>query len=309
MPYSEYRTIEDSDEAFWDGYWANFDKIPHWLQDHPALQQRGIHLGHMVKPHVLFRTDNPEPERSFVVKLIHSKSNEPNICRYLHRDPKAANYILPYEFIEDDKCFMISPFMHEVFDLVRQTWPWSKVLQCYDRCLRCLVHLHQRRVAHLDVAVDNVMFARKNQVLMGQQMFAGHPYFIDFEYSRQLPLGPGRQPRMELPPSIMPKPGDATHMDPYSWDVYCTWGLFLQINGMTSFDNNRVPPRIVSRYLDWIKGPDRCSCPAACHCRPSARRALHVLYLVRLVVHVAELGQKASTYLSQLWRGRQLLNR
>ena len=52
-------------------------------------------------------------------------------------------------------------------------------------------------------------------------------YIIDFHTSRQLALGPGRQPPIVLPPSQEEKPPGVTTLDPYSFDMYCT-GKLLQ---------------------------------------------------------------------------------
>ena len=62
---------------------------------------------------------------------------------------------------------------------------------------------------------------------------AGKVYIVDFGQSRQLALGPGRQPPIVLPPSQTQKPGDVTALDPYSFDVYCAGRLMercLKVN-------------------------------------------------------------------------------
>ena len=46
-------------------------------------------------------------------------------------------------------------------------------------------------------------------------------YFIDFGSSLQLPLGPGYQHAITLPPSQYALTYGITRFDPYSWDVYC----------------------------------------------------------------------------------------
>ena len=80
-----------------------------------------------------------------------------------------------------------------------------------------MVYLHSQHIAHLDICLDNFVYDYKGDIIP-----PGYPYFIDFETSQEYPLGPGQQPAIELPPSQYWKPGELTHLDPYSWDMYCT---------------------------------------------------------------------------------------
>lgn len=89
------------------------------------------------------------------------------------------------------------------------------------------MYLHNQHIAHLDIALDNFVCNFKRDA-NGRIIRPGYPYLVDFETSQELPLGPGRQSAVELPPSQYPKPGGLTHMDPYSWDIYCV-GYFLKV--------------------------------------------------------------------------------
>ena len=82
------------------------------------------------------------------------------------------------------------------------------------------MYLHDQHIAHLDICVDNFVYDYKTGA-NGRMIRPGFPYLIDFETSQELLRGPGQQTAIELPPSQCPKPGELTHLDPYSWDMYC----------------------------------------------------------------------------------------
>ena len=138
-------------------------------------------------------------------------------------------------------------------------------------------------------------------------------YFIDFHTSRQLALGPGRQPPILLPPSQEEKPSGVTTLDPYSFDVYCagklmqfllkvspkydcyrTGSLIPGETETTQFTFLEEPdyPRIPRRYAQWLVGEER-GCTSLCRCRPTARRARQVLTVLRWLVYTSEfIGRK-----------------
>ena len=82
------------------------------------------------------------------------------------------------------------------------------------------MYLHDQHIAHLDLCLDNFVYDYKTDA-NGCKILPGYPYLIDLETSQEFPQGPGRQPAIELPPSQYPKPGQLTHLDPYSWDIHC----------------------------------------------------------------------------------------
>ena len=56
----------------------------------------------------------------------------------------------------------------------------------------------------------------------------GRLYLIDYGCSRQLALGPGKQPAVELPDTVWPRPREGiTHFDPYAWDMFRLGDTFL----------------------------------------------------------------------------------
>lgn len=64
------------------------------------------------------------------------------------------------------------------------------------------------------------------------QTKAGRVYIIDFDRSRQLEFGPGRQSPIELPSTQYKHPLQMTSFDPYSWDVYCMGKLFARLTNV-----------------------------------------------------------------------------
>ena len=69
------------------------------------------------------------------------------------------------------------------------------------------------------------MFYRRHEGIQEGQVF-----IIDFEYSRVLDYGPGRQAAVELPYTQWARPREGiTHLDPYAWDVFCLGVAFNDI--------------------------------------------------------------------------------
>ena len=160
------------------------------------------------------------------------------------------------------------------------------------------MYLHSRNIAHLDICLDNFVYDYKTDT-NGCRIPPGSPYFIDFETSQELPLGPGRQPAIELPPSQYPKPGGLTRLDPYSWDMYCVGilsnsvfqvcyhSLLVDLVALTLIQRvhklKSSRSRVAGWYVRWLMGDER-GCAGVCHCRPRARQARRVLVVVRWVV-------------------------
>ena len=71
-----------------------------------------------------------------------------------------------------------------------------------------------------DICSGNVRSASQYHAATDARLVAGKVYLIDFGQSRQLALGPGRQPPIVLPSSQVKKPAGVTTFDPYSFDVY-----------------------------------------------------------------------------------------
>ena len=80
-----------------------------------------------------------------------------------------------------------------------------------------------------DICVANVVVAFPEHAITDSRLVEGKVYIIDFHTSQQLPLGPGRQPPIVLPPSQEKKPLGVTTLDPYSFDVYCAGRLMQDL--------------------------------------------------------------------------------
>ena len=80
-----------------------------------------------------------------------------------------------------------------------------------------------------DLCFGNVVAAVDETEEEHPRTKAGRVYIIDFDRSRQLELGPGRQPAVALPSTQFKPPLQMKAFDPYSWDVYCMGKLFEQL--------------------------------------------------------------------------------
>ena len=74
-------------------------------------------------------------------------------------------------------------------------------------------------------------------------------YIIDFDRSRKLQLKPGVQGAIALPETVCRPPPGITHLDPYSWDMYCAGHLLLQFLEVRSF-NVSLSCKIVMNTTD-----------------------------------------------------------
>lgn len=93
--------------------------------------------------------------------------------------------------------------------------------------------------------MDNLLAANRHHAAQYTAATADRMYIIDFDSSRQFTLGPGVQRAITLPETQIRKPNGLKHLDPYSWDVYCTGRTFEAIT--------RVCPVCIYlyRYL-WV---------------------------------------------------------
>ena len=78
-----------------------------------------------------------------------------------------------------------------------------------------------------DLCHPNVLAAAVGDEVRDSRLTAGRVYIIDFDRSRQLELKPGAQGAVALPPTVCRPPPGITHLDPYSWDMYCVGTLLL----------------------------------------------------------------------------------
>ncbi|KAH9927934.1 uncharacterized protein BXZ73DRAFT_48537 [Epithele typhae] len=290
----------ETEEDWGDKYGIN---PPKWLNEHPAIVRRGVVVDQLLRHFHVYQTAwFVDP--GIIVKIPRPDTHEISFYRELQKDPESRNYIMPCEIVDDEKHpLMIFPIVSVIYAQQHAfRWPWSRVLKYYDDMLQTVTFLHHRRIAHMDIAMDNFLFSDKDEVLFGQQMHADRPYIIDFERSRQLPLGPGLQPPIDLPPSIIPKPGGIIRRDPYSWDMYCLGWSFYHVYEVNLYRAKSLAPRLVTWYFEWVRGKADCPCPKICSCRPDAHRARYVLFGVRFLVHLLELTDGIFCYTARLFR-------
>ena len=119
-----------------------------------------------------------------------------------------------------------------------------------------------------DICLENVLYAFPQQAATDARLVEGKVYIIDFHTSRQLALGPGRQPAIVLPSSQEKKPaGVATALDPYSFDVFCAGRLMQFLL--------KVRPRLP---LPWTRmdgsSPDGIICSSRSSRSPTTRGSL-----------------------------------
>lgn len=72
-----------------------------------------------------------------------------------------------------------------------------------------------------DVATGSLLRGANTDKVNDRRIESGKVYIIDCGNSRQLDLPPGQYPAILLPPSQVPRPEGITHLDSYSWNMYC----------------------------------------------------------------------------------------
>ncbi|KAI0716410.1 hypothetical protein C8Q76DRAFT_724134 [Earliella scabrosa] len=271
----------------------NFRKLltpPPWLISREELKARNIDLRppvNVMKPGFVYR---PDPRRGgmwrYVVKITEPSTEEVQIYEKLHQRSLASpNHTLPCQIIRplDNPPFIIMPLLHELIFLGTWKWDLRTLLHHFSQILEGIEYLHQAHIAHLDVSVTNMLIAHDEEsVKQYQGLEHKKIYIIDFNVSRQLDLGPGQQPAIELPGSQCPKPNGLTRLDPYSWDMYCVGMAFR--NMVYHLYEKRSRPRLLVRYVDWIVGNERGCTSGVCRCRPDARTARRALATLQTIV-------------------------
>ena len=113
--------------------------------------------------------------------------------------------------------------------------------------LKGIEYLHDHGIAHMvlscnyttsivahhaclqDLCYPNVLAASKREAAYDPRVKAGKLYIIDFDRARKLELKPGAQGAIALPSTVCRPPPGITHLDPYSWDVYCAGNLLQEL--------------------------------------------------------------------------------
>ncbi|KAM5541240.1 hypothetical protein V8D89_005169 [Ganoderma adspersum] len=278
-------------------------KVPEALKAHPELINRNLILEYPLNIGSVYATSGFNPPQ-FVVKVLDPANEEEAIINRLQHDASPRNHLIPCELIRSDRSLLAMPYVHDVDRPIRlHSGPFMRLcalLKVFHQIAEGVDHLHGLRIAHIDLCFGNVMAAvdeTEEEHPLGTE--AGRVYIIDFDRSRQLELGPGRQPPIELPSTQFKPPLQMKAFDPYSWDVYCMGKLFEQLTEET-FRRFSGPPWFLMKLSQWVIGNER-GCLGVCHCRPTARRILLVLTMLRCIVILFEVFGKAATFIHAWW--------
>ncbi|KAL7284499.1 hypothetical protein ACG7TL_001790 [Trametes sanguinea] len=202
----------------------HFGGVPERILCHPGLQKRGITPVDAVKPGVAFRSVRDK----IIVKALNLDTEELQIYERLIPDlATPANHIVPCEIDREEHPLLIMPMLWDITSIIfANHTPHSRLLHVFYELVEGVEYLHRSNIAHMDICYDNAMVALPQDVPTHPELVPRRVYLIDFDSARQLNLGPGVQPAIDLPPTQADPPAGLTYFDPYSWDVYCLGRLF-----------------------------------------------------------------------------------
>ncbi|KAI0749750.1 hypothetical protein C8Q80DRAFT_644754 [Daedaleopsis nitida] len=261
-------------------------KAPAWLFEHPAIRAKGISaLPVTMKPQVVFGTHQKPDSPTWVIKIIPAGSPEIEIYEYLLKnDLSSPNHTLPAEIVPGEPPLLIMPGCGTT-GTTRGVGMASLrvVIDDFYQIVEGIDYLHRRHIAHMDFALDNTTIATQATVKHHRHLEVNKIYIIDFGFSRRLELGPRAQSPVDLGHLNLSIGYGVPRLDPYSWDVLCMGKALLFLLDMF-YNSNGKHPWICTRYAQWLVGKEQ-GCPGVCRCRPTARRALQVLAVIRWLVH------------------------
>ncbi|KAH9886284.1 hypothetical protein C8Q73DRAFT_285790 [Cubamyces lactineus] len=261
--------------------------VPERLLHHPEMHRRGITLTDALKPAVVFRAASDKP--AYVVKVLDLDTEELQIYERLLSDiDSPRNHTIPCDIYREGHPLLIMPYVNTLSSLVEDAnRSPSQLLDMFCQLTEGVEYLHSLHIAHLDICEGNVIAALPYDAQYHPSVVARKIYLIDFNTSKQLRLGPGVQHAITLPPTQIPPPDDLKHFDPYSWDVYCLGRLCQDVIESYSYDGRKVP-WIAQWYARWLLGKEQ-GCHTVCRCRPTARTARRMLFVIRFLLPVVEL--------------------
>ncbi|KAI0363092.1 hypothetical protein BV20DRAFT_1069660 [Pilatotrama ljubarskyi] len=270
----------------------SFLDIPERLQTHPDLQRRGIIPTDPNKIGFVY-TARSSDKPQYTIKILNLDTEELAIYeRLLRLDPASPNHTLPCEISQSGHPLLIMPYLTgwTIFQKPSERNVYN-VLGLFLQVLEGVEFLHSNRIAHLDLCPGNVLVAHPQDLRHHPHIVAGKVYIIDFDTSKQLPLGPGEQHAITLPSTQIDPPAGLEHFDPYSWDVYCA-GHVLEYIIKANLEED--PAWIARRFARWLIGNER-RCIGVCHCRPTARRARQVLTVLRVLAYASRLAVQVAS--------------
>ncbi|KAI0691357.1 hypothetical protein C8T65DRAFT_670534 [Cerioporus squamosus] len=280
-------------EEVWDHFVP-----PRWLVEHPELKARGIMPCTVLKPGYVYRTDAMNkgiPQYAIKMITFPVGSQEAEIYELLDRQGLiAATHTLPASVIRSEGLppVVVLPLVTRLRGLGYSSQEeLPDTLRHFAQILTGVVNLHRLHIAHLDICIGNMLRAIR-------------PEELRYHEHKATGARPGLQPAIDLPESQIPKPDPSMEkFDPYAWDVYCVGVTFHILANHVSTYSRKPTPWFLRKYIDWVIGPE-CGCKSVCRCRPSARRALLVLTLIRGVVHVSGFFERLMKLIAGLFARR-----
>ncbi|KAM5541235.1 hypothetical protein V8D89_005164 [Ganoderma adspersum] len=274
--------------------------VPAWLADDPELRRRGITLVECLRPPTVFCTSwFAAPQH--VVKIVEPDAKEEAaICEFLQRTlENPDNHAIPCDVVHAEKTVLVMPYLPSMKAPSPLHGRWlESFLELAYQLLEGINYLHRKRIAHMDICPGNLLAATSREADVDGRLLAGKVYIIDFDRSQRLAHRPGAQGPVLLPPAQYAPPPGVARLDPYSWDVYCA-GRVLET--FLKARPGEAVPWIAERLVLWLKGEER-GCPGVCRCRPTARRALRAVSVIRWCVYAADLCGNAFRFTRALLR-------
>ncbi|KAL1943184.1 hypothetical protein VTO73DRAFT_4259 [Trametes versicolor] len=258
----------------------DFCAIPDRLLSHPEIQRRGIVLTDVLKPGTVFGT-LPQIDPVYVVKIIDLNMEELAIYqRLLPELRRPNNHTLPCEITLNGHPLLIMPWFDRFWGAHCNKETASTLVDIIFQLVEGLEYLHSMHIVHMDMCMDNLLAANRHHAAQYTTATADRMYIIDFDSSRQFTLGPGVQRAITLPETQIRKPNGLKHLDPYSWDVYCTGRTLEAITRFRYQSVTEAPHPLAQSFIQWLIGDER-GCTGVCRCRPTARDALKVVLVLR----------------------------
>ncbi|KAH9894048.1 hypothetical protein C8Q73DRAFT_790627 [Cubamyces lactineus] len=205
-------------------------EVPARLKSHPEVIRRGFELepAYPCKIGVVYRTSLLK-EPLYHIKILDTDTEEAAIFQRLSQHPDPRNHTIPGELTppEVGHPLLIMPSLSDFHTLIGFDAPLSRALSMFLQLMEGIEFMHSLQIAHMDICLGNVVAANRSIGQRYPDVVPGRAYLIDFGSSLQLPLGPGLQRAISLPPSQYRLAYNITYFDPYSWDVYCA-ALMMQ---------------------------------------------------------------------------------
>ncbi|KAI0718440.1 hypothetical protein C8T65DRAFT_827656 [Cerioporus squamosus] len=229
----------------------------------------------------------PHDVPHYVVKIVKESSQEAEIYDRLKQYDRASpNHTVPCDVIRTESRFplLVMPCVSHYDEQIFSEWKITEVLDCFRQIVEvrlCAWAWNSYTIAasYILICVSTTSCLRNDGTSSTTtDLELNKVYIIDFSESRQLQLGPGKQPPIDLPRSIIPKPLDMQRLDPYSFDVYCLGRVLYTTLELVY--RPRLKPRLLRRYTQWLLGVER-GCTGVCRCRPTARQARRAFVLLQ----------------------------